>query len=63
MSDARPNGIDRFLASRARSLGEACREAGRDEDGRRCAYCPLKDLCMSEERWLVKRHARGRDRN
>ena len=43
-----------YLLSSARSLGEACRETGRDEGGRRCPYCPLWDLCMSEDRWLVK---------
>lgn len=57
------NGVDRFLDSQARSLGEACREAGRDEDGRRCAHCPIKDLCMSEERWFVKRYAHRPYRN
>jgi hypothetical protein len=36
---------------------EACREAGPDEDGRRCATCPLRDPGASEEGWLVKRHS------
>jgi hypothetical protein len=58
MGIGKANGVDRFVVSRARTLGDACREAGRDEDGRRCAHCPLKDLCMSEERWFVKRYAR-----
>jgi hypothetical protein len=41
------------------SLREACQMAGRDDDGRRCPDCPLKELCDSEARWLVQRMARS----
>ncbi len=41
----------------ARSLREACQMAGRDDDGRRCPDCPLRELCESEARWLVQRIA------
>jgi len=45
---------------RPRSLGDACRELGLDDDGQRCPECPLKTLCESEERWLVCRGERPR---
>jgi len=45
---------------RPRSLGEACREMGLDDDGERCPTCPLKELCESEARWLVCRSERPR---
>ena len=50
-----------YLTSRACTLGEACRETGHDQGGERCANCPLRNLCESEDRWLVKRQA-GRRR-
>jgi hypothetical protein len=50
-----------FLVARACTLGEACRGTGHDEGGTRCAWCPLRELCESEDRWLVKRRGtRGR---
>jgi hypothetical protein len=45
---------------RPRSLGEACRESGLDEDGERCPTCVLRELCESETRWLVGRGERPR---
>jgi hypothetical protein len=45
---------------RARSLGEACRDAGLDDDGERCETCPLQHLCKNETRWLVCRSERPR---
>jgi hypothetical protein len=39
--------------SPALALRAACRKTGYDDGGRRCFACPLKDLCESEERWLV----------
>ena len=44
-----------FLSSTACSLREACREVGRDENGRRCPTCPVKSLCKDESRWVVRR--------
>jgi hypothetical protein len=37
-----------------RSLREACRQVGLDHRGMRCPDCPLRDLCESDVRWLVK---------
>ncbi len=37
------------------SLGEACERAGEDDDGRRCPFCPLRELCLDESRWVVHR--------
>jgi hypothetical protein len=36
------------------SLREACVRAGLDRGGERCPGCPVRDLCESEIRWLVK---------
>jgi hypothetical protein len=44
-----------FLASTARTLREACCEAGLDQNGRRCRDCPVGDLCADDSRWLVRR--------
>jgi hypothetical protein len=38
-----------------RVLAEACRASGHDRAGGRCPECPLRTLCESEERWLVRR--------
>jgi len=40
------------------SLKEACQEIGRDEGGRRCRDCLVRDLCEDESRWLVRRDDR-----
>jgi len=45
---------------RPRSLGEACRETGLDDEGERCPACPLRHLCENETRWLVCRSERPR---
>ena len=54
MLDDRLRAIDPEPRSRPRSLRQACVEAGLDQDGQRCLYRPLKGLCRSELRWLVK---------
>lgn len=41
-------------APMASSLRQACRNAGLDHNGERCPDCPLRQLCKSESRWLVK---------
>jgi hypothetical protein len=41
-------------SSPACSLREACSRAGLDRNGERCPTCPVRDLCQSEVRWLVK---------
>ena len=45
----------RYPLSPALSLRDACRKQGYDNTGARCPGCPLKDLCESEERWLVQK--------
>jgi hypothetical protein len=52
----------RYIApgSAPRSLGDACRELGLDDEGQRCPECPLQALCESETRWLVCRGERPR---
>ena len=36
------------------SLREACVRAGLDRGGERCPTCPVRELCQSEVRWLIK---------
>jgi len=40
--------------SPALSLRQACRTTGYDDRGKRCPGCPLKELCESDERWIVR---------
>jgi len=54
MSDERRKAIAPEPGPRPCSLKQACVEAGLDQDGRRCPYCPLRGWCQSELRWLVK---------
>lgn len=54
MIDDEAHPVSPYLLSQARTLRDACRQSGRDENGLRCASCPVKDLCESDERWLVK---------
>lgn len=37
-----------------RSMREACAMALLDRGGERCPACPVRDLCQSEARWVVK---------
>jgi hypothetical protein len=36
------------------TLREACLKGGYDEHGKRCAICPVKDLCEQDDRWIVR---------
>jgi hypothetical protein len=36
------------------SLREACLRAGLDRRGERCPTCPVRDLCQSDVRWLIR---------
>jgi hypothetical protein len=36
------------------SMREACARALLDRGGERCPSCPVRDLCQSELRWLVR---------
>ena len=36
------------------SMREACARAFLDRGGERCPSCPLRELCQSELRWVVK---------
>ncbi len=42
------------LGSTPCSLREACLKAGLDRNGTRCPTCPVRDLCESDVRWVVK---------
>ena len=44
-----------YLLSPARSLREACRETGRDAEGKAGVDCPVADLCEREARRMVER--------
>ena len=41
-------------------MRQACRKTEYDDSGRRCPGCPLRELCDSEERWLVRLADRSR---
>lgn len=61
MTDDKSTGPVRpYLLSPARTLRDACRQTGRDIDGARCPVCPVRDLCESDERWLVALTSRSR---
>ncbi len=45
-----------------RPLAEACRATGHDRAGERCPECPLRILCESDRRWLVRRAEEVRPR-
>jgi hypothetical protein len=53
MSDNHP-AIDSPRAAPPCSLRQACRKAGLYRGGARCPVCPLRSLCQSELRWLIK---------
>lgn len=36
------------------SMREACARASLDRGGERCPSCPVRELCQSEMRWVVK---------
>lgn len=36
------------------SMREACARALLDRGGERCPTCPLRELCQSELRWVVR---------
>lgn len=55
---AKPDGY--YTVSPACTLRAACQNRGHDDGGKRCPICPLKDLCESEERWLVELASRSR---
>jgi hypothetical protein len=40
----------RYLAAGMRTLYEACHESGRDDGGKRCASCCIRDLCERRRR-------------
>jgi hypothetical protein len=43
-----------YLVSPARTLRDACRQVGCDNDGARCPVCQVREICESDERWLVR---------
>jgi len=54
MSDDRTRMRDFMRQAPPCSMREACVRAGLDRGGERCPTCPVRDLCQSEVRWLVK---------
>lgn len=46
--------VSAYLLTPPRTLREACRRTGHDGGGTRCPTCPIRDLCVSDERWLVR---------
>ena len=60
MKDDPPATLSAPLLSPAMTLREACHRTGQDDDGRRCLFCPMLELCDSEDRWLVQLVARPR---
>lgn len=54
MADKAAQPVSHYLLSPARTLRDACRQTGRDDNGARCPVCPVRELCESDERWLVR---------
>lgn len=50
-------------ASPPLALWQACTKLDLDNGRRRCPDCPLKYLCESESRWLVKAFSQQRRRD
>jgi hypothetical protein len=40
----------RYLTASTRTLYEACHESGRDDGGKRCPSCCIRDLCEAHRR-------------
>ena len=53
MTEEQSGSAERGRRSPPLSLREACRRAGLDRHGKRCPDCPVRELCVSELRWLV----------
>jgi hypothetical protein len=62
MVDGPPKPVNPAPHLGPRPLVEACRASGHDRAGARCPECPLRALCESEERWLVRREKEARPR-
>lgn len=41
--------VSTYLTRKLRTLASVCREFGRDDGGRACAQCLLRDLCDPEK--------------
>ena len=54
MVDGPPKPVNPAPYSGPRPLVEACRASGHDRAGGRCPECPLRALCESDKRWLVR---------
>jgi hypothetical protein len=54
MNDKAAQTVSHYLLSPPRTLRDACRQTGRDNGGERCPICPVRDLCESDDRWLVR---------
>ena len=38
----------RYLTMRLRTLYDVCRDGGRDDDGRACPSCAVRDICVAD---------------
>lgn len=56
-----PTWLSPYLANEPRILREVCRAVGRDDGGRHCASCCVRDLCefQAERAGLVPSLAAG----
>ncbi len=41
--------VSTYLTRKLRTLAVICRKLGRDDEGRACAACTLRDLCDPEK--------------
>jgi hypothetical protein len=62
MIDGSPKPVNTAPYAGPRPLVEACRATGHDRAGGRCPLCPLRTLCESDRRWLVRRAEEIRQR-
>jgi hypothetical protein len=42
--------VSHYLCSPLRTLYAVCREAGRDDHGRACPACPVREICIAERK-------------
>jgi hypothetical protein len=57
MQEISGTSVSRYLAASARTLYEACHDSGRDDGGRRCSTCCVRDLCEMHRRKTKAPHS------
>ena len=53
VDDVAPS-VSHYLLAPVRRLRDACRQTRCDDNGARCPVCPVRELCETDERWLVR---------